>query len=63
VKETERPRRCEELHCIECGAASVNALGWRAYLVGVGDEVDENEEVVSYCPECAAQEFDPKESL
>jgi hypothetical protein len=56
VKETERPRG-EELHCIECGAASVNAVGWRTYVVGVGDEVDPDEEVVTYCPECAEREF------
>jgi hypothetical protein len=46
------------LVCVECeGQAPPDAPGWRAYLVGVGDEVDENEEVVAYCPECAKREF------
>jgi hypothetical protein len=31
--------------------------GWRAYLVGVADEVDGDETVVVYCSECAAREF------
>jgi hypothetical protein len=48
----------DPLICVECKAeASPDAVGWRAFIVGVGDEVDENEEVVTYCPECAEREF------
>jgi hypothetical protein len=46
------------LICAECGAeAPPDAGGWRAYVVGVGDEMDDEEEVMTYCPECAAREF------
>ena len=30
---------------------------WRAYPVGVRDEMDDEEMVAVYCPECAAREF------
>jgi hypothetical protein len=44
---SERP-----LICAECGAESeAGTVGWRAYL---GDE----DEVLTFCPECAAREFD-----
>lgn len=44
------------LVCIECGLASdVQARHWRAYLVNSDD--DGPDEVVCYCPACAAREF------
>jgi hypothetical protein len=45
------------LRCVECAAESENGLSWRAYLVGVGDEVDPDEEVVTNCPDCDGREF------
>ena len=48
-----------EVVCVECGAvAPTDALGWHACLVGVDDELDDEEEAVVYCPECAEREFD-----
>jgi hypothetical protein len=48
----------EQLVCAECKAeAPPDALGWRSYVVGIGDEVDRDEEVATYCPECAEREF------
>lgn len=45
------------LRCVECATESENGLTWRAYVVGVGDEVDPDEEVVTNCPECDGREF------
>ena len=43
------------LTCAECGAVSdERAEGWRAYLAGDFDEVDE---VLSFCASCAEREF------
>ena len=45
-----------ELFCEECRARSdARALGWRGYLVDRDD--DGEDEVVFYCPRCAAREF------
>jgi ribosomal protein L44E len=52
--------QARELRCTECGAVSRDGRGWRAYFVGVGDEVDPDEEVVTYCPACAEREFGPR---
>jgi hypothetical protein len=46
------------MRCIECGEeAGDDAKGWRAYR-DVGEDIDEDAEIVFYCPECAAREFD-----
>jgi hypothetical protein len=46
----------EKLLCIECKERSdSSARGWRGYLVDVDD--DGEDEVVFYCPRCAAREF------
>jgi hypothetical protein len=55
-----RMDQARELRCTECGAVSRDGRGWRAYFVGVGDEVDPDEEVVTYCPACAEREFGPR---
>ena len=48
----------DHLVCVECGAvAPPDALGWRAYLVGVHDVLDDGETVAVYCPQCAEREF------
>ena len=40
------------LACVECGArASGPARGWRTYL-------DVDDEPVTFCPDCAEEEFD-----
>jgi hypothetical protein len=39
------------LVCLECGAESGLARGWRAYLDGEAS-------VLVYCPHCATREFD-----
>lgn len=44
------------LVCEECGAvAADDAKRWRAYLFDVDD--DGQDEVLCYCPACAAYEF------
>jgi hypothetical protein len=51
--------RADELVCEECGARSgARADGWRGYLVDLDD--DGEDEVVLYCPRCAAREFGEK---
>jgi ribosomal protein L40E len=44
--------------CAECGAgAATDAEGWR--MCRADDELeDEEPELVAFCPECAAREFD-----
>jgi DNA-directed RNA polymerase subunit RPC12/RpoP len=43
-----------ELVCVECGARSADAGGWRGLLAGgYEDEL----EFGIHCPECAAREF------
>ncbi len=45
-----------ELVCEECRARSnASAVGWRGYLVD--RDYDGEDEVVFYCPGCAAREF------
>jgi hypothetical protein len=49
------PADPRQLVCAECGAESeAGAVGWRAYL-------DDDEAVVTFCPECAKREFGPDE--
>jgi hypothetical protein len=48
----ERPAREYALICVECRAISrPGALGWRTYL-------DDQHDLATYCPWCAAREFD-----
>lgn len=43
------------LNCVECGAESDQlASGWQAY---VANKLDEETEVLMFCPECAEREF------
>jgi hypothetical protein len=45
-----------ELYCCECGCPSAaSASGWRCYIVDIDD--DGRDEVVLFCPVCAAREF------
>jgi hypothetical protein len=47
-----------KLVCVECKASSdASARGWRAYVVEVDDDGEEEDEVVFYCPRCAVREF------
>ena len=39
-----------QLECVECRATSDEALGWKAYL-------DDDDQLVTYCAECAWREF------
>jgi len=46
-----------ELVCSECGHhADRDARGWQGHIVEA-DEDDDTEEVVFFCPLCAAREF------
>jgi hypothetical protein len=46
------------LRCAECGVLSdERARGWRAYVGGVLD-LDDEPEVLVFCPGCDAREFD-----
>ena len=52
------------LNCEECAtqpATVEESLRWRAYLIAVVDEGDE--EVAVYCPECADREFGGRRGL
>ena len=47
------------LECIECRKeAGEIAPGWQAYLVSDPD-IEGDEEIVVYCPDCARREFGP----
>jgi DNA-directed RNA polymerase subunit RPC12/RpoP len=47
------------LKCVECGReAGEIAPGWQAYLVSDPD-IEDDEEIVVYCPDCARREFGP----
>ena len=47
------------LECIECSKGEDEvAPGWQAFLVGDPD-IEDDEEIVVYCPECARREFGP----
>jgi hypothetical protein len=43
--------------CAECGCLSQTAAGWIALLSRDPDEDDAPDEVVAFCPVCAAREF------
>ena len=44
------------MRCQECGIeAEGDAKGWEAYLVDLDD--DGQEDVIFFCPACAAREF------
>ena len=46
-----------ELVCVECRRrADPQARGWQAHLVE-SDDNDDNDELVFFCPACAAREF------
>jgi hypothetical protein len=52
-----RPMR-RSLVCVECEReADEDAVGWRGYLV---DSDEGEDEVVFFCPLCAAREFSAK---
>jgi hypothetical protein len=45
-----------KLRCVECETSpDASARGWQGHLVDVDD--DGEDEVVFYCPRCAAREF------
>jgi hypothetical protein len=51
-------KRCR-LVCEECGAVTgERAPGWRVFLVSDEEELALEDCVVSFCPACAAREFD-----
>jgi hypothetical protein len=47
------------LECVECGKGEDEiAPGWQAFLVADPD-IEDEEEIVAYCPDCARREFGP----
>ena len=46
----EQEQRVAALICLECGDESDEAAGWRAYR--------DEDELLVYCADCAAREFD-----
>jgi hypothetical protein len=51
ASEPERLQATPSLICAECGAESTaDAAGWRGYLT-------DDDEAVTFCPECASREF------
>ena len=51
--------RAGELVCVECGARSVDGVGWKAEVAPDLLERVDDDEVVAYCPECWTREFGP----
>ena len=45
------------MHCAECGCFSQAAPGWIALLSRDPEDECAPEEVVAFCPVCAAREF------
>ena len=48
------------LVCVECHKrlSYEDAAGWQAYIVG-DPEIEDDAEIVIYCPACARREFGP----
>jgi hypothetical protein len=48
------------IKCVECRRklSYEHAAGWQAFVVGDPD-LEGDEEIVIYCPECARREFGP----
>jgi hypothetical protein len=48
------------LECVECHKrlSYEDAAGWQAYIAGDPD-IEDDEEIVIYCPACARREFGP----
>lgn len=46
--------------CVECHKklSYEDAAGWQAYIVG-DPEIEDDAEIVIYCPACARREFGP----
>jgi hypothetical protein len=42
--------------CVECERPAIAERGWRAFLRDIDD--DGEDELLVYCPRCAAREFD-----
>ena len=53
-------RQLSPLECVECHKrlSYEDAAGWHAYITGDPD-MDDDEEIVIYCPGCARREFGP----
>ena len=53
-------RQLSPLECLACHKrlSYEDAAGWQAYLIGDPD-MDDEEEIVIYCPGCARREFGP----
>jgi hypothetical protein len=53
-------RQLSPLECVECHKrlSYEDAAGWHAYITGDSD-MDDDEEIVIYCPGCARREFGP----
>jgi hypothetical protein len=53
------------VRCEECGRepeVEAHAVGWIAFRVDLDDDPDPPE-VIVYCPDCAAREFDESERV
>jgi hypothetical protein len=53
-------RQLSSLECVKCHKrlSYEDAPGWHAYLTG-DQNIDDNEKIVIYCPDCARREFGP----
>jgi hypothetical protein len=53
-------RQLSPLEYVECQKrlSYEDAAGWHAYITGDSD-MDDDEEIVIYCPGCARREFGP----
>ena len=60
LRDVEAPAKSAgELVCVECGARSVDGVGWKAEVAPDLLERVDDDEVVAYCPECWTREFGP----
>ena len=53
-----RKNRSAVLKCEECQRSSETGLGWIALIVDDDEDSDWETYVVTYCPACAAREFE-----
>jgi hypothetical protein len=54
--EEEQPPMTAALVCAECGASSTDGARWKAEFV-TDDELEDDDEIVVYCPACWNREF------
>lgn len=58
LRQVEAPAAAGELVCAECGARSVDGVGWKAEVAPDTLERIDEDEVAVYCKTCWSREFE-----